>query len=677
MLFKSFKDCSYLVLTTDGTTGPDGVGYWSVTISGMQANFELCHSILACVPAYANHTGRNLAKVVLDVLESVGLDKDKVVAVVTDEGGGAPCIADCFPNAVPIFCAAHLLQTTLRHAFDDTYETFPCISTVLTVCKSLARQYNQSCVSRAEIQVLQAELSDSVASLKQEVVTRWLSQWNTFDSVAQNESAIKIWINERALDSPEFQHYNPETFWPLLHCLVDILRPFKEVTEAFSIEKKPTLHLVVDLVDCLHQHLSSAKDGLSQRMLNDKARSSLLFLLDSLDKALTTKFENWDDLELAAYALNPTFRSPTNAQSKHYFELGVAAIKRLLSTGHKGISFSLRDSTLATSASRSTPSQALSFLQLRELQRRPILQTASMNELDEYLAVPQANPLEAIGDFWNRMVSRLPRLTSLATLVFSIPCSQTASEREFSLLRLMCTHLRGRLAPETVNMLITCAAFINRRNADSESTQSQARTDTQISADAARVSSLLRSNKKRIRERAMQIDSAAKLAQLNFPSILSNLRLPSFFEPEDIDQSLVGAINDRLLFEVGDGTISGDEDYVYELRPAKAHRGPSDETPYGRTPSPGRCKLIPCQTSKKNFSGEWKCTTDAKPTPLAIFGQHLQFVEFLDDSLDIDDDETEYLKPSFTFRLTKKGAKKFTGRRGFVSAVGELILFGD
>jgi hypothetical protein len=118
------------------------------------------------------HSGENLADVLLSVMGEIGVDAHKVVAIVTDEGGGAPRVAQHFPNAAEIHCAAHLLQTSLRNAFDNTVKAFPILGQVLTFAKSLASHFNQSGESRLELSVLKARLQLSVSSIVQEVASR-------------------------------------------------------------------------------------------------------------------------------------------------------------------------------------------------------------------------------------------------------------------------------------------------------------------------------------------------------------------------------------------------------------------------------------------------------------------------------------------------------------------------
>jgi hypothetical protein len=299
-LRNEFKECDYIALTTDGTTASGGTSYWSITASGLDSQFVLRTAILACIPVFKNHTGENLAEILVSTLDSIGIPKSKVVAIVTDEGGGAPCISDHFPGVQQIFCAAHLLQTTLRRAFDTATSEFPELATVLTFSRRLAAIYNQSSIIRSEIQVLQARLSQSVSSLKQDVATRWLSQLSCLKSVLENEAAIKAWMETSKPKDPMLSHYNPETLWPILTQLVSILQPFDAATKCFSKEKEITLHETIDRVLLLKSLLIDMKSTLSQKMLNVRTKSALEYLIDQLANQLELKYENWSEFELVS-----------------------------------------------------------------------------------------------------------------------------------------------------------------------------------------------------------------------------------------------------------------------------------------------------------------------------------------------------------------------------------------
>ena len=681
-LKQEFKCCKYVALTVDLCTGSDGVSYFAITACSLDDQLVLHETVLACVPAHANHSGENLAEIAISVLNEIGLDEKSVVAVVTDEGGGAPCVAKFFPNATAVRCSAHRLQTALRHAFEAAYEQYPLLSSVLTIAKHISAIYNQSNVARAEIQVLQSLLSNSASGLVKDVITRWLSQYNVLKAVKENEDALKVWIKQKLSTDPVLTTYNPLVFWPLLNCLVSILEPFATVTTSFSTEKKPTLHYVVDNILFLKCRLTSMISEFDELLLSSDAKASLSFLLQSLLNSLDEKFGNWNDVELAAYALFPDNRSPSpNTTEAAMLQKGYEAVQRLLSSSIFRSDNNNSASNEQLEARGLQNHSAQSSLDARsgaKLQNR-ILPTVSTNEIEEYKVTPMTDLTETAEDFWLRLSVRFPALSRLAKLLFSIPCSQTASERLFSLLRLTCSHLRGRLHPETVNKLITCSTFINRRNSALEDTTVLTRTPEQAEADKARLVTLITNNKKRKRETAEMIESAGELATLDVKSVLDNLRLPSFINFMDATGSSPTHPSGFLETDDDDGSLPNDDTYI-PRKLSKLSESDSEEVISTLRSSAGVCNLSTSSVSKVLILGSWKCTNSTKPTPQTIFGEKiLQYIEFLpcssvEKTPSVDDNG--FLHPNFVFKLNKKGNKQFpSGRRSFLSQLGEKIQF--
>lgn len=692
-LKEEFKTCKHVALTVDLCAGKDGTSYFAITCSALDDKIVLHETVLACVPAHSNHNGANLAEITIAVLREIGLDEKSVVAVVADEGGGAHCVADFFPNAVRMLCSAHRLQTALRNAFESVYTHYPLLESILRIAKHLASLFNTSNIVRAEIQVLQSILSESVSSLVQDVVTRWLSQYKTFKSLQQHEGAVKVWIAEKLTDDPAMADYNAHTFWPLLNILVDILEPFATVTELFSTESKPSMHFVVESILFLKTQLISLHSSLQRLMLSDIAKSSLAFFLNSLSASLDEKFSNkWNDLEVAAFALFPDNRLPNSCPSdsaeSELLEKGYQAIQRLLSSVMFTSTSILNSTSVSVSPyvltrTCSSPTDSTAILQGRLLQKRQnrILPTVSLNELEEYKVVPMLDENETFEQFWYRLGPRFPTLAALVRLVFSVPCSQTASERLFSLLRLTCGHLRGRMHAETVNKLLTSCVYINRRNAALEKVHIRPRSEANIEADSNRIASLIENNKKRKREIAEMIDSAAEISQIDVQAVLESLRLPTCLPILSADTPVPFTNAPSRLFESDDGELPNDEDYVPRKQAKLGESMETDEEVLSGRTSPGECHIKTSPVSDELMLGHWKCSTSAKPTPHFIFGQkNLKFINFLramvvEDSPSIDADGN--LHPNFVFKLNDKGNKKFkSSRRSFISEVGCLKSFG-
>ena len=66
------------------------------------------------------------------------------------------------------------------------------------------------------------------------------------------------------------------------------------------------------------------------------------------------------------------------------------------------------------------------------------------DEVDDYVAT--RSKFNAL-DWWRYNETRFPNLASIARRILAFPASQAASERDFSYMRRLCSHLRNRLDP--------------------------------------------------------------------------------------------------------------------------------------------------------------------------------------------------------------------------------------
>lgn len=676
VLKSEFCECDHISLTIDGTTGSNGVPYWSVTASGIDKQFRLHSQILACVPVYENHNGHNLAKVVIQVLNEIGLSSSKVVAIVTDEGGGAPCVADHFPQAEAIFCSAHILQTVLRTSFDVLVGKYSVLGDVLTLSRKISSQYNQSNIARQQIQVLQARLSSSVAALKQDVVTRWLSQLNCLRSILENEQALRVWL--KTLPPSEFLSiYKENSFWPILKILVDMLLPFEHATKEFSKEKEPTLQLTIQVVLDLLAFLEEMNSEIRKMNINSHTMNMFTELVGTLSSNLTAKFTNWSDSELVAYALNPSNRVATFDSQQKILDSAYEKISSYLSEQSEAADVTITSQEaipIQASSSTLSPFMAI-YAGIATKRKSQVLVKADGNtELDDYKRCVMHSAEETVSEFWSRMANNLPKLFQLSRKIFSIPCSQTASEREFSLLRLTCTHLRGRLDPQTVNKIIVCAAYVKKR--DAASTSSTMRSQRNIDADKHRIRSLLNTRKKKVLANARREVSASLLADLDLSSILDQMLLPPDMEVEDFCDTEQNSADEFL--ECDDGELSDDDDY--QPPAAKVTRTSESDHVHSSRHSTGKCELFTVNGSTTLMKGCWTSSNNYEPTPKEIFREHLPYVDiFAEDLMDSMEmtDKSITLKSQFRFKLNEKGQKQYQGRRPFLRAVSEVIWFGD
>ena len=422
----------------------------------------------------------------------------------------------------------------------------------------------------------------------------------------------------------------------------------------------------------LHQEKIALPDRTNARTL-----PLFSFLIDSLNETITAKFDNWSPLELAAYFLDPDNRVPGTPEDQEIFDWAQK-------TTVKYIGEVFPSATVDASPPSETTEPINNFSAVSSTApfkpRKKILPSASIDEFATYLTIPASSVSETMIEFWNRVKIQLPRLSLLALRVLSVPCSQTSSEREFSLLRLLCSHLRGRLDPQTTNKQLVCSAFLTKRNdlLQKKLSGNRVRSDANMEADTHRIVTLLNTNRQHALGRSQDVDSVETLKKLNLQEVLHDHRIPDSISIEDVGSAVLNP-KKRLFLEIGDGERSDDEEFVSNQNRNKKRKLVEVDPVTSIRNAPGICTLCPLLGTSTLLVGHWTCSDqNIKPSPDSIFGDKLDYVVIADSDIETSNDGKQYLKQKFTFslKMQKKGAMKFNGRRGFLGWIGEEVHFG-
>ena len=658
---KLVSDCFGVSVTTDGTKD-----YWSITIHGADKNGKLRVSILGCIKVNKRHSAANLADALRPMLAAVGLTVDKLFAFVTDEGGAAPCIGEQF-LVISIHCSAHLLQTSLKRAFKEITNTEPIIAIVIEASKATINLFRNSDSSK-ELASLQRQLNLPITSLVKDVATRFNSTYYALKSVKDNKQPILNWImNHEAevIRSPVyFLHANHSTYWPIISDLVDILEPFEAATKTLAKDKEPTLHLLIAEVMSLRSTLT---------MLESSAKTTeCVSLVVELRKQLKAKFEPWHKCELMALALCPHFYHVPGLRD--LFEQGVAELDKEL----------ICSTTPSQNVVQLTPNPAASSLAQRYSSLLGSKSTPNAIAMDVDLSptngrhpdiatycklLPHALPDVPILEWWASQLRTFPDLAPLALKVLAIPSSQNTSEREFSLLRLLHTHLRGNMSGETTNKLVTATSHIQKRYAAISELNMKPRSAIAVEADSRR--QLSRDATTRSKAAAREGDYTEPvlwtIATTSHVSTSPNADA-HYDKVEEVEETeTVGWA--EPMEQLGDGERDSDEDWSDSESEDDTYTAPPAPKRVAALAKPTLADLVTSSVNKELFIGMFDVAwQDADPPTLKlIFGDNGTFFEDLKLSI------TDVTKRGFTFRLSKLGKKKFkTGRRGALAQIGEI-----
>lgn len=464
------RKCSYLSITTDGWTGPKAQSYWSLTFHMLDKNFDFHTVVAGCMPVYHRHTAENLATYIKKKLEEFGVDVTKIVGIVTDEGGAAPCIVDHFPGCETIHCSGHVLQTILKNAFCELCELHPFLDPLLVACRSIVSLYRSSTAFKAELDAKMINTGENLSSLIADVITRWNSKLAMAKSLITHKSAIVTWLSENEDRDARVNFFclRYQSNWIILDDIVAILTPFQEVTSNLSVDNSPTLHRVIPLI----LGLKGVLFDLRTRFRNTVDRSShkiAITFIDVLLKQIENSIENWTPAELMAFALAPENHISGDQLPENwlvYMEQGFEEIVNRIPA----------ISPLQAETPAPTGSQTPVIAWLAGIQQRSINHNQGIHEEIAHFRILAKDNKPAL-EFW-RGTNTLPHLKTLAMKILCIPATQTTSEREFSLMGRIISELRTNLDPETAEKLLVASWSIRRANHSAADIKDKARTNT-------------------------------------------------------------------------------------------------------------------------------------------------------------------------------------------------------
>jgi hypothetical protein len=548
----------HFALTTDGWTGLSA-SFWSVTAQGFDHDFQLHHFKLGCIPIFAPvHSADVVAAKIQEKLKEFGIDPHKVSAVTTDEGGCAPLIAGQFSSADEIHCGAHLLNTALRNAFEEICkeEVYgSIIKLILEGCRELSGTCNRSTQLREQLTTNQLATGEPVLTLKQDVSTRWNSILYNISSVLQSKTSImNLCANNLNLPFAGLVIRHGSIMWPFLQHLQSILQQFEQQTRDLCLHSTVTASQIVvtwfrlryelDEAEISKRLLAANNPPSDDAMVTEMVRLCLKTLLAHLNK----KFLPFQPAELIAFALdplNPQILQPSTEWDfdwNNYLEQGYQLILQqgastdqeveiIPPTNPTLVGFRSMLSSKARPKRNSNVGRAVADLEA-ELQRFR----------DEDPVVDGQCTAE---EWWRSNKDRFPLLSKLARKYLAFPASQSASERDFSQMRLMCTHLRSQLDPERAFRMSIVGPYL--RAARQKKKAINPRSQANQVADARRNASRKQTRQRKLRNRFAHFEASP------------DLQLPA---ARELDQELNQFVDIGAIY---DDTGERSSDYDYEF----------------------------------------------------------------------------------------------------------------
>ena len=553
--------CSSIAITTDGWTGHNA-SFWSVTAQGLNGNFEIVTARLGCIPIRAPvHDAITLSIEIKNNLAKFGITPEQISAVVTDEGGAAPAIAQCFPDADEIHCAAHVLNTAVRNALDHKGPSMGFIRAVLLACKDLATLTNSSTQAHEQLTANQLAYDEPARTLKQEVVTRWHSALRCMKSVKDSKRAVSAFCHERTDASSHLVRTFALYLWPLLDCLILILGWVETTSNMLSKENSVSASTVGRAYFWLRQNLATARAALSAKnavLPHGDSSKSLELRAKSIDMAVDfasilnahvkTKM-GLIPAEKLAYVLSPNAFVPTQGadvdvevEQQLDIEEGITLLKTKLEAIETLGDNGTEDDDIGGDAPADPAPAALIDEDSVAAAPSPLTSNSPIDELERYLTVARHNKATInTALFWKQNQLTFPHLANIASRYLAFPATQVASERDFSAMRLMITHLRTRLSDALVNKISVVRPAIRAHYSATATTPSRSTKD--VEADRVRAQSREESRREGLKRQHNRIT-------------------PDPLPPVPTDDEVAEAVVAELLELVDNGERASDIDFV-------------------------------------------------------------------------------------------------------------------
>ncbi|XP_021004027.1 zinc finger BED domain-containing protein 4-like [Parasteatoda tepidariorum] len=235
-----FEECSYIIhekmkdvdsmcLTIDSWTSRNNESYLAVTGHFIDIDFDLKTVLLGCKKYDDSHTASHLAMRIKDLTDAFNVS-NKILVCVTDN-------ATNMKNAVTVElklkhfpCLAHTLNLIVRDALKLLHELIEKIKSVVAFFKR-----STTCNEK----LLNYQKNNGIEQPKkliQDVVTRWNSTFYMLERYVLLKDAIKTTIVLINKDLPILS----ENEWLICEEVVEVLRPFEEITRELSGEKYVT-----------------------------------------------------------------------------------------------------------------------------------------------------------------------------------------------------------------------------------------------------------------------------------------------------------------------------------------------------------------------------------------------------------------------------------------------------
>ncbi|CAF4914765.1 unnamed protein product [Rotaria sp. Silwood1] len=278
-------------------------------------------------------------------------------------------------------------------------------------------------------------------TLHQSSIVRWLSLCELLESIKNAYPSLVILLNNNK-QNYRIQKINMD----IVEKLIEFFYPWKTVLIELQKTNAPSLFLVLPCITYLRNELSNG---------DRKERSGMKFFYKRALQLLSSMFNMGEDYIIGAF-LHPNYKQLRGASSTQIADCYTTC--RLLIGPYQ--------SSTETNEIIYEPQEKKAKIFMSTLMDKQKKQQSTSDEVDRYisLVLDEGEQYENPLDFWKKKENQVtfPNLSRMARKYFSIPCSSSAVERQFSATGQIITQRRSSLDPSTVNDIIFLRSIENK-----------------------------------------------------------------------------------------------------------------------------------------------------------------------------------------------------------------------
>lgn len=480
-------------LINDGWTSEAENSYYCEILQYLDRDMNIRTPTIQFSNMDCPHTGKNIKTVLEQGLANVGIGTDRVQAYVSDNAADVQCAGrlmgmgpekDRDNRILP--CSAHTVNLSAHAATQKKLivaekKVVSKVQRIVKKTRKIASHFHVSRNDKEQLKNIQfrliedekrraastsestsgscsssagAKTSESIRKeykekkrvikvLKRFCPARWVSLYNTWESILYNKAALQVFASNNL--SSKYRLSADE--WIILELLTPLLKEVADMLTAVQSSTEPTLPLVIPFINLIRDVFGKfKKDNIDQS--NNHFSEYVKEVISEFHQQFMKDFDaRWQEFDKSLYLstlLDPTLKGNLTEAEHHYLRDEYIKLKQ----------------TLPDIASDYRPSRPQISLRDRLSGKSKSTQLETESEIDQYLQLPHVQGTVNCLQWWKDHQDKYPVLFQLARRYLAIPASSVSAERSFSIAKHLVNSTNSQLTKEVANNIVYLALNI-------------------------------------------------------------------------------------------------------------------------------------------------------------------------------------------------------------------------